>query len=163
VDLRPKNGREPLLPLSENKRSAIVGLCGVAPTSRAKSKLPESSDGGSSSRTGGARHARDSLSRPPAAQRTWHDISRKKQILHEVAVQNSRITMYFNFWERALHLIQSRKGTLGSRHFPANGNIGVHFPPQGCGHPLTQGISFGRSSFKLLCHKATSSCQVCAD
>jgi len=38
--------------------------------------------------------------------------------------------MYFNFWKRALHRIQLRKGTLESRHFAANGKIGVYFTPQ---------------------------------
>jgi len=40
--------------------------------------------------------------------------------------------MYFEFWERVLQGIPSRKGTLESDHFPANGNIGIHFPPWGC-------------------------------
>ena len=40
--------------------------------------------------------------------------------------------MYFDFWEWELQGIPSKRGTLGSDHFPANRNIANHFPLWGC-------------------------------
>jgi len=45
--------------------------------------------------------------------------------------------MYFDFWEWELQGIPSKRGTLGSDHFPANRNIAIHFQPWGCVRALT--------------------------